>query len=62
LPYVFLTQLGTGKLPVPCDVLITRPRSPTVCKNNRETEKEARAQQGAVDPVKKTEEEIDFYL
>jgi hypothetical protein len=41
----------------PCDELITRPRSPTVCKNNHETEKEARAQ-GAVEPVKKKIHEI----
>jgi hypothetical protein len=37
----------------PCDELITRPRSPTVCKNDHETEKEARAQQGVVEPLKK---------
>jgi hypothetical protein len=37
----------------PCDELITRPSSPTVCKNDHETEKEARAQQGAVEPLKK---------
>jgi hypothetical protein len=29
-----------------CDELITRPRGPAVCKNEYETEKEARAHEG----------------
>jgi hypothetical protein len=32
--------------------------SPTVCKNNHETEKEARAQEGAVEPLKKKKKKI----
>jgi hypothetical protein len=36
----------------PCDGLITRPRSPTVCvKKDYETEEKARAQQTAVEPL-----------
>jgi hypothetical protein len=36
----------------PCDGLITRPSSPTVCiKKDYETEEEARAQQNAVQPL-----------
>jgi hypothetical protein len=38
----------------PCDELITRPRSPTVCKNDHETVKaEARAQGGCTASEKK---------
>jgi hypothetical protein len=37
----------------PCDELITRPRSPTVCKNDHETEKQRPGPKGAVEPVKK---------
>jgi hypothetical protein len=37
----------------PCDELITRPRSPTICKNDHETEKQRPRPKWAVEPVKK---------
>jgi hypothetical protein len=36
-----------------CDGLITRPRSPAVCKIDYETEKQMPEPKGAVEPVKK---------
>jgi hypothetical protein len=35
----------------PCDGLITRPISPTICVKDYETEEEARAQQKTVEPL-----------
>jgi hypothetical protein len=37
----------------PCDELITRPSSPTVCKNNYSTENQRPGPKGPVEPVKK---------
>jgi hypothetical protein len=42
----------------PCDELVTRPRSPTVCKSDHETEKQRPGPKGAAEPVKK----MKFYL
>jgi hypothetical protein len=37
----------------PCDKQITRPMSPTLCKNDHETENQRPGPKGAVLPVKK---------
>jgi hypothetical protein len=37
----------------PCDEMITRQRSPTVCKNDHKTEKQRPGPTGAVKPLKK---------
>jgi hypothetical protein len=41
-----------------CDELITRPRGPTVCKNDHETEKQRPGPKRAVEPVKKNGEHV----
>jgi hypothetical protein len=50
--YVFIlfVVLCLGR---PCDELITRPRSPTVCKMIMKLKKQRPGPKGAVEPVKK---------